>query len=127
MSVAEYTLLADAVGTSTNPGAAGQELPNFASRRLLNFDEMAFARAQFGSSDTSIKIAIEYSQDDGVTWEILIDKFDRDVPPKLNECSDWTPLPEAFGQLAGQDVLIRAMLYGGGTSTRVMYISLQVR
>src|SRR5215210_7764951 len=111
MAVAEYTLLADSAGSPINPPPEGVEVDNYASRRLVNFDEMGFARLQFGSTSTSVKCEVQYTKDNWATNKVLIPMFDRDVPPRFNEVSDWVQLPE---DVVSTDTEVRVMLYGSG-------------
>lgn len=124
MPSVEWTLLADSLGVPINPPVEGIEVENLASRRIIDFNGVSFSRLQFGSTTTNIKCELQYSMDEGLTWAILIPQFDRDVPSKHNEISDWITLPD---EVLFKDVMVRAMLYGSGQLTRITYLSLQVR
>lgn len=124
MPISEYTLLADAVGTPINPPLLGIEVENSVSRRQIDVSEVSYCRMQFASTDTTIECEVQSSRDNGLTWQVMIGRFVRAVPARANQCSDWALVP---ADLLGQEILVRTMLYGIGTQTRITYLSLQFR
>lgn len=125
MGVAEYTLLADAVGTNVTSSLTGVEIANAASRRVVECSEVTFCRLQFASNNATSELETQYSLDDGATWIPMIVRFKQaGVPLQGNQNSGWSLVPDAA---LGRDIMTRAVLFGDGSPTRVTYLSLQFR
>ncbi len=112
--------------TMTAAPAIGAEPANNVSRMYIDLTDYASARAQFISSLASALIScrIEYSLDDGSTWNTLVSNFAASAVASTANKSPFETIPTA----ARTDVLIRAVISGNGALNPIIrYISLDLR
>lgn len=121
-------LLGDVVGSPMTPDSVGVEIPNKASRRRVDFNEYGMCRVQWADSQGAgvTGLRVEYSLDDGAAWGELIPTVTGQGGPYDNDCGDWAPIPPDVLN-APYNVLIRAMLTGSAGSTKVTYVTVQLR
>ena len=122
------TMLGDVAGSPMTPTTTGVEIPNKASRRRIDFNEYGFCRVQWADSQGAgvTGLRIEYSLDDGTNWGEMCPTVIGVGGPYDNDCGDWVPLPPDV-QNAPYNVLCRAMVTGTGVSTKVTYVTIQLR
>lgn len=122
------TLLSDALGAAIAPIAIGSELQGLVTRRTVDLTGAAQVRAQFASSltSTAIKCRIEFSTDDGSSWNAapLVPDFAAGASADKNSRSAWSALPGP----ANADVLVRAIILGDGVQApTIRYIELDYK
>lgn len=122
------TMLADVAGAPIGAVPAGTEVSNLTSRRVIDFNEYGFCRVQWadntGGGTTALRV--EYSLDAGATWAILVPEVQGVAGAYGNDLGDWQTVPDPI-VAAPYNVLCRAMVVGNNTTTKVTYITLQMR
>lgn len=101
------------------------EVPNRASRRVIDLTGKQAIRAQFAHSiaDTAIGLSIQYRRAND--WYDLIPRFGDAVAAWANQTSGWYAVP-AFEN--SYDFTIRAIIHGDGVlDPRVTYVELDAR
>lgn len=97
----------------------GVELPN--SRRVFDLADVEAMRLQYTASNT-ISVRIEWSDDQGATWNTLIDEYSATgTNPRV---SGWQSTPSV---VAEQEVILRAFATGSGLLTTVSFVEVQYR
>lgn len=122
------TLLSDAMGAPITPIAMGSEPQGLVSRRAIDLTGATMVRAQFASSlaGPAIKCRVEFSADDGATWDAapLVADFPAGASADQNSKSAWAALPAA----AAAEVLVRAVILGDGLlSPTIRYIEVDFK
>lgn len=97
----------------------GSELNN--SRRYVDLYTFEACRWQYDASQT-IDVRIDYSLDDGATWQMFADEYDTGGSgPRLTA---WQIIPDAAKV---SDVLLRCFAVGSGLLTTVNFVEFQFR
>ena len=111
----------------TNASPGGTEITNLVSRKKIDFTNITNVRAQFAHSlnNPTIKLRIDFSTDNCVTWEAtpLVAAFGFNVGANNNQTSAYSPVPVA----AKNHVFVRAVMIGNGALDPVArYIEIDV-
>lgn len=122
-----YDLLFQPAGfTITKPTTSGNEAPNGALRRSIDFTGQTQLQLQYGTNltDPAVKVALQFSKDNGVTWLFMTPAITATEAPLGNTASAWYALPQGYGTL----LYVRAFFYGNGSVSPVFrYISVYAR
>lgn len=111
------TLMTEPVTTLLSLG--GAELPD--SRRYVDLYTFEACRWQYKASNT-IDVRIDYSLDDGATWNTFADEYETvGSSPRLTA---WQVIPD---EAKVADVLLRAYAIGSGLLTTVNFVEFQFR
>lgn len=91
------------------------------SRRYVDLITFEACRWQYQASQ-SIDVRIDYSLDDGSTWQMMADEFETvGTSPRLTA---WQIIPD---DAKTADILLRAYAVGGGLLTTVDFVEFQFR
>lgn len=114
--------------TIDKPPVTGVEPPNFISRRVINFQGRQAVRLHYTHNlkDAIIKVGVDYSKDNWMTWTTLIPPFTITPTEGGIDYSEWYSIP--YDLDAGDDIYVRVKIYGNSISTPIFrYILLDMR
>lgn len=99
--------------TIQNLPLAGAEPPNSQARRYIDLRGFVMVRLQYPVSTASalISMRLDFSIDDGTTWQILVPALSAQPIANAINRSPWTALPDSARR---ENTLVRAFCFGNG-------------